>query len=48
MKEIIAAHDVLSKELKKSGYRLPADAFFPATGDNVMQDSSGTWKIIDF
>ena len=45
---IIQTHDLINKEFKKNGIKLPVDTFFPATGDNVMQDSNGTWKIIDF
>lgn len=46
---VIRAHDILAREMKKDGLG-PADAFFNVYigGDNVMQDSSGTWKIIDF
>ncbi len=48
MKSIIATHSKLNKELKRLDDVNLVDSFFPGTGDNIMQDSKGTWKIIDF
>lgn len=47
MKGIIKVHNKLDSRFKSSKLGT-LDAFFPITGDNVMQDSSGTWKLIDF
>lgn len=47
MKGVIKVHKKLDLRFKLSKLGI-LDAFFPITGDNVMQDSSGTWKLIDF